>query len=555
MQDLWSREQRYAIESSRENAALRQKKFDAQLSQTSEQNDEPKVVKNREKIITYGGRRIVSFYNPLAKDFDSVGGLLPASILQILARQANYPGTNKGTRDLAERAILGLSETLNKNAVHDAIDGCYFHSRRNDSWNLPNFNKSLKSQARLATALLEGGSLLQKNLLSSNGLAILDYLESHWQGDQLKSFITTEPPLDKPDTFFFRYDTLKTLLGRDFNTAQSFYGLAPKGNISTLDDPQRRFLDLNVLAPKKTPEAVADDTSQTVENAKDAIARIKKLISAERKKNITLRTETNCTAEDLANLGLAQVARYRAKPTSNHLTKALSTGNDLAENYLSPDSKFLRLKGGTPARGRDYATSGLSQLYLATFDEKWLQLCQQITDQALSVLKREGMPLLECPASEQVASTLIHDSHMIFSESSLGIFDNLLGILVGLTNEERYRHQREIAWRAISEDIDRFPIVHTDFLKSSYFADRPLTISLSGNPDSKDYHSTLAALNHPRFSCFAIPIPGEKNGSNVLEITLSRTSATPDSPKELLGRTSDLAEFEKIFQNALSKKE
>ena len=563
IQDMWDNQQHYAVTNSRADQEQRQKRLDRNLMKPKPKGTKAKPLAelDRQEVFLEGARKVSSFYDKHSLDIDGIGGLLPSSVMQVLALQISHPTTYQGTRKNSEEALRGIFHSISHGAVHDGVEGDYFYARRNYGWSLPSFSRDLTSQALLAKSLFISAGILKDPEFLKGAENLLRRLEDHWLGKNKRFAISAGSRQDATNVFLFEYDVLRELLGEDdFPIAREHFKIRRQGNIDSANDYTRRYLNLNTLGPQKPISEVAETLNLNKNEVQQALKRIRTKIAARRQETGQLITESTIDSGTLALIGRAQIARYRTNPSKENLTKCLKTGRDLLKIYTTEGKDLKRLKLNIKARGIDYARCSqlLLELYLVTFDSHWLSSCQTLVDEAIRLLQRDGFPLMETLPSERIIPLKTHNSSMIFSDSSLGALDETLGTLHVLTGKESYQKERDLIWKALQYATLRTPITHTDLLISISYGDHPIQAVIQGDQKSKAYQNLLHAIQNPAISSHLITRPANGEGLTQLPNLESITEPVQISlfqKNTLLGRANTLKKVEKILENALSKKE
>ncbi len=564
VKDIWNLDQNYIINNSREVESLRQKTIDRHIQGLPLDHPSGMLPREttRQALFLESARRVLSLYNKHSKVVDNIGGLIPSSVIHLLALQAAHPATYPEIRERSQSAILGMQESLTNGAIHDGVEGDFFYARRDRAWALPIFARDLSSQAQLANAFFVAGTLLNEQDMIQNAENLLSRLETHWIAEATpRSSLSEGSALNSKDVFLFEYKTLQTLLGAEhFPIAEAFYQLKPEGNISSETDFEKQYPNLNTLAPTRTPEQIAQRLNRPVESIRASISKIQNTIAKIRNENGNFHLESTIAASELALVGIAQTNRYRSSKQAKDLEKATATGERILKNYTSQGRSLFRLKEKVAARGIDYAHSInlFLNLYQVTFNPKWLQTAINLTDEAISRLGREGFPLLEVAPKDTIIATKLHHSEMIFSESTLGIFDLIFASLATLTDQERYHTQRSLLTKSFKEKIQSNPVLHTDALRGFLLGDAPLQIILEGDHQSPLFQKALAELNTPEIINYTIIRPAELPLlSNKVDLPSLKSPIRFNLVRKnnILAQSTDLSKFKKILKKSLGKKE
>ena len=200
------------------------------------------------------------------------------------------------------------------------------------------------------------------------------------------------------------------------------------------------------------------------------------------------------------------------------------------------------------------------RIHQATLDPEWLKWSIALTHEALEHLSTEERPLIqETPTEDRVIPLHLYNSSMVFSESTLGLFDQAVSKIAALNEDEKITSLRNRLGRTLSTSCERLPIIHTDFISSCSLGNDPLVAVLSGQFENASFQALLREINAPEFISFIVirddhesklltPLPEFERPSTATGITLLRG-------EKIIGQASDIAEFRKLLQQALLQKE
>ncbi|MDB4435932.1 DUF255 domain-containing protein [Akkermansiaceae bacterium] len=564
---IWNQSSNYAISNSRANHQSRQKATDDYLlgKFIIKQDDEDtsiKIPKKRSEIFRSSTRQIISYYDPITRTIDGLGGLMPSSALCIISKANLSPRFNPQTRKRATIAFQESASNITTSAARDMVEGGYFQAKRSKDWSLPVFSKTANTQAELALSLIQGGQATQNHALTKEGLSILDHLSTHWIPETISIESPTSEELE-PGKYLWNWEEFeKALTPDELIFLSKVFRIRKLGNIPATADPTGQFFKLNNLQLNRSWDAISDSVNLPIHEIQRKLnPSFAKLKEARGNHNTTFQ-EKNLSAEQVAILGLAFQAGWNATGNETYLLQALQLAARLNSEYRGTDQTFLRMTAPQPihARGIDYAQAILlfEQLYETTLHEKWLTLALELTQEALTALSREGFPLQESRNDDHIIPLHIHNSRMIFGASSGGLFDQVFTRLYAITGDQAYAARRTPLTEIFPVYISMSPIIFTDYLASFALGDEPLLITLEGDSTSPLFKETLRGLRNPQFSSFASLVSANSNnrrnspaiqssGEN-LKITLSRG-------QEILGEATDLASFQDLFLSELRKKE
>ncbi|MGC6427442.1 MAG: DUF255 domain-containing protein [Akkermansiaceae bacterium] len=563
VEQIWNNSSDYAVNNSRADNERRQERIDFDLRGESLMNTEEdgiplSIPATRNTIYRDSTRKLISYFDPISQNFDGLGGILPASALELTGTASLSPRFTPQIRAASQRAFSETNGNIIHSAAKDVLDGGYFQSKRGQTWELPVFSKRLETQAQFSAALIRGGDATGDKPSITEGLALADLFASRMDNN-LSAYQTSLTDPNSPGTFLWNWETLSEHLSEEeLRLYSQVYGIRKFGNIPATIDPNGTFFKLNSLAQRGSWEELATKTGIPAESLQEKITGLNSKLLASRKQTASLFQETLISANQLSALGGVFHAAWAVSGKQKYLDAALTAGKKIELKYRSESGHFLRFPSPskTLARGEDFSNSALFslQLYQATLDEKWLKLARETTAQAINLLAREDFPLEECQPADRIIPIHIHNAAMIFGESTAGIFDQVYTRLLAITHDNQLSSRRELNTKRFRLRVDRIPIIFTDLLRSFALGDSPYLIAVSGNPSSPQTKTVLRELNRPHFSSFATLASASISAPELTAPTGGIAIGLYQNGK-LLGKAANLDVFAKIFSTEMAKKE
>ena len=543
--EIWKESSDYAVRNSRRDIEARQERLDSSLKREEEET-------KRLSIFRRQARQVAALYDPISGNIDGAGGLIPSSALELLCRGHLSPLLSPGVRQRSKEAIQGIIQAIENGAIHDPLDGLYFYARRSQDWSLPAFSKDLETQAQYATALIHSGQSINDPEITNTGLEIIKRLKTNWL---IHNYTNESSLLEKkiPGVFLWDWETLnKTLNPEEIEIAKTAFKLKKAGNIPVISDPIFQFRELNSLSfnpSESTP----------------ALEQVIKKLREHREKTGAIFRETQVTAQARARFCLAQLAAWSATGSSFDLAEAVASGNLIRNKHSTEGKQLSRFPSSfeIKARGGDYARSILAgiSLYQATLDPEWLTWSSRLANEALDQLtdNDDDFLIAETAKDDQIVPITLHNSSMVFAESTIGLFDQSVTRLAALTGDERFRKSSTAIAKSLSQRSERLPIIHTDFVVSCALSETPLVAVLSGELKDPKYQDFIKRLNHIEFTSFLTlrsdkeegnlkPLPDFPDFGGSSGITLIRGT-------KVLGQAQSMTQFRDLMQKAISQKE
>ncbi|PGG95417.1 hypothetical protein GX51_08254 [Blastomyces parvus] len=355
-------------------------------------------------------------YQHFASRFDPVNGgfsrapkfATPAN-LSFLVNLSRYPSAVSDIvgYDECARALEMVTKTLismSRGGIHDQIGHGFARYSVTADWSLPHFEKMLYDQAQLLSVYVDAFDSAHNPELLGAIYDIATYITSPpilsptggFYSSEDADSLPTPSDTDKREGAFYvwTHKEFKQILGqRDADVCARHWGVLPDGNVARGNDPHDEFINQNVLSIKVTPGILAKEFGLSEEE-------VVKIIKASREKLREYR-ESKRVRPGLDDKiivswnGLAIGALAKCSVVLKNVDRAKAQEFRLAAENAA---KFIRQslfdpvsgqlwriyrdgeRGDTPGFADDYSylTSGLIDLYEATFDDSYLQFAEQL---------------------------------------------------------------------------------------------------------------------------------------------------------------------------------
>ncbi len=283
-------------------------------------------------------------------------------------------------------ALKAVTLTLNKMAeggIYDQVGGGFARYSTDAYWKVPHFEKMLYDNAQLVSlysaayqltknpyykeVVTETLGFIQRELTSKEG-GFYSSLDADSEGEEGKYYVWTRSELLK-------------VLGADAELIIDYYNVAEKGNWEN---------NINILLKSGTDKKITDKYQITEIELTKRVAAAKKLLLQEREKRVRPRLDDKILTSWNALMLKGYIDAYRVFGDKKYLETALTNARFINSKIKSADGRLYRNykneKASINAFSDDYAftISAFISLYQATFDEKWLEEAQQLTDYALA---------------------------------------------------------------------------------------------------------------------------------------------------------------------------
>ncbi len=301
----------------------------------------------------------------------------------------------------ARDAALDTLRAMALGGMRDHIGGGFHRYSVDAEWRVPHFEKMLYDQAQLALAYVEAAQVSGDSFYAAIADDTLAYVAremtdarggfySAEDADSIPPEQAGRPEAHKVEGAFYVWTAaeIRQLLGDDAPVFAHRFGLEEEGNAPA--DPQGEFAGKNLLYTAKSIEAVARDTSRTVEDIAGALSRARMTLFEARleRPRPHLDDKVLTAWNGLMIAAFARAARGLRAPAlggsaekfAAHLAAAQRAARFLRETMWDADRQVLlrRYRDGDASidgYAEDYACVifGLLELFQADGDPGWLE--------------------------------------------------------------------------------------------------------------------------------------------------------------------------------------
>ncbi len=451
------------------------------------------------------GELLQDAVNELRGTFDSVHGgwgtapKFPSSpSIELLLRQYLHTGET----DLREMATQTLTE-MYRGGMYDHLGGGFHRYSVDAEWLVPHFEKMLYDNAQLSEVYLDAYQASGDPLYARVAREILDYEIRDMQDKGRAFYCTEDADSEGKEGIFYtwRYDEILSHLGEDDGKLFcTYYSVKPEGNF-TSHEPYHK--GLNILHITQDPHTIAKDAGLTVEELEKRIAASRKKLMAVREQRVRPGLDDKILTlwNGLIVGSLAQA--YAILGDDRYRDAATRTANFILTD-MSRDGVLLRTcrngEAHIPGYLDDYAffTSGLIELYEATFDLRWLAEADRLSQAMIDQFWDEsGGGFYFTRAGQEDVLTRTKPTYDGAEPSGNSMAAWVLLRLAKLTDNHEYAEKANRILRINQANMKSAP---RGFMKMLCVVDFHLTptqeIAIAGKEDSDAVHGFLAALYH-----------------------------------------------------------
>jgi len=283
-------------------------------------------------------------------------------------------------------ALKAVTTTLDKMAsggIYDQIGGGFSRYSTDEIWKIPHFEKMLYDNAQLvslyAAAYQQSKNPVYKDIVTET----LEFINRELTSEEGGFYSSLDADSENVEGKYYVWSQseLKRILGEKANVILDYYHVTEKGNWEKSQ---------NILFRTDNDGEIADKYNITESELSDKIFEVKKILLNERSKRIRPALDDKILTSWNALMLKGYCDAYRALDEPEYLQAALKSAGFILKNVKSADNGLFRNykleKASIPAFLDDYAFTirAFISLYQVTFDEKWLNEAQQLTDYAIA---------------------------------------------------------------------------------------------------------------------------------------------------------------------------
>ncbi len=371
-----------------------------------------------------------------------------------------------------EKALGMVKHTLIKMRLGGIWDhvGFGFHRYSTDrEWHLPHFEKMLYDNALLMIAYAEAYQITEEDFFAQVVEEIAEYLRRDMRSEEGAFYSAEDADSEGEEGRFYTWslEELKEVLSdEELSLAVKVYRIEEEGNF--LEEATKRKVGRNVLHMDKRLEELARELGIDKAQLKQKLEEIRsKLFKAREKRIRPLRDEKILTdwnglviaAFSKAGLvlGRRDFLKYAKECADFILSRMLTPESTLMHRYKDSEAEI-------PGFLEDYAylVWGLTELYFATFESKYLIEAKKLVDTALKHFwDEENLGFFHTPDFGEkvlVRKKEIYDGATPSGNSVMAYNLVRLGRLLGLREYEQKSYQ---TLKAFSQVIQSFPSAHS----------------------------------------------------------------------------------------------
>ena len=439
-------------------------------------------------------------YNALATNFDYQNGGVGAApkfpqamTLEILLRYY--------ARGHNDRALAMLELTLEKMArggIYDQVGGGFHRYSTDGFWLVPHFEKMLYDNALLARLYLHAWLVTGRGLYRRIVEETLDYALREMTGEHGGFFSATDADSEGEEGKFFVWTPaeLEAILGaEDAGLFGAFFGVSARGNFEG-----KNILNIPVKASDfaRRQGVPLERVVEVVRRGKEALR-----VAREGREHPLLDDKALASWNGLMLRALAEAGA--ALERGDYLDAAACNAAFLLER-MRPEGRLRRSfregQAKLPGFLEDYAfvADGLTALYEATFERRWLDAATELADEMISLFWDEGEGCFYDTGREH--EELVVRPRDVFDNAQPcggSVASDVLLRLAVITGKDDYAAKGAAPLRGLAELMGRAPAGTGRWLAAlDFYLSAPVEVAVVGPRDAPETAALLREV-HGRY--------------------------------------------------------
>ena len=349
--------------------------------------------------------------------------------------------------------------TLNKIAfggIYDQIGGGFARYSTDRLWKVPHFEKMLYDNGQLVSLYSEGYLKFKNPLYKEIVFESLEFVERELLDETGAFYSALDADSEEEEGKFYVWNEteLKLLIREDFDIFKDYYNINNKG-----------FWEHGnyILLRGETKQKIAEKHKISVADLETKITSWKKILMKERDKRIRPGLDDKSLTSWNALMLKGYIDAYITFGEKHHLDIALKNANFIANIQLQSDGKLWHSykdeRSTINAYLEDYSItiSAFISLYEATFNEKWLNLSEQMMQYAITHFydKKSGMFFFTSDLDPQLVARKMEINDNVIPASN-SVMANALYDLGIILDKEEYKKMSRTMLNNVREEMSSY---------------------------------------------------------------------------------------------------
>ena len=441
---------------------------------------------------------ITNAISSLKERFDSKWGgfgekpkFPPSMALMLLLRQWKKNGDSK---------VLEIVEfTLQRMALggmYDQLGGGFHRYSVDEYWLIPHFEKMLYDNALLVRVYIEAFQATKNLFYKSIAIETLDYVLREMCSSEGGFYSAQDADSEGEEGKFFAWtpsEICEVLGEKDGKIFSSFYGITEKGNFEK---------GTSALFIEKPPKKFAEDNGIEYEKLLFLLQNAKEKLFKHREKRIKPSLDDKILTSWNGLMIGSMAYAGRVLNNQNYLDFAEKSADFILEKMWN-GKRFFRSyrlgEGKLNAYLDDYAfmVQGLTELYEATFNSRWLNAAVDISHQMIELFQDDqsgGFFFTSKDHEKLIVRKKMSQDGAIPSGNSVAVLSLLR--LSRISGEVDFKRAAEKTIETFSHILNSAPAaLHMMLVGLDFYLDTPMEIVLSGNLESGDTKEMLNVIH------------------------------------------------------------
>jgi uncharacterized protein len=417
-------------------------------------------------------------------------------------------------------AIAHLHLTLKKMAlggIYDQVGGGFARYSTDEEWFAPHFEKMLYDNGQLVSLYSEAYQLTKDPLYKETVYQTIDFVARELTSPEHGFYSALDADSEGKEGWFYvwTYEEIGQLDLPEASLFMDYYNVHENGTWEH---------DTNILCRNDTPEEFCDKIGWNLDKFKELEKNWQRIVLEARAKRIRPGLDDKILASWNGLMLNGIVEAYRVFNEPQFLDLARKNATFIETNLMKEGRLFHSYKNGkAKIEGylEDYASliQAYANLYQATFEEKWLELAQTLTETCLTYFWDETEHLFYFTSSE--SEKLIARKKEIFDNvipASNSMMANNLIVLGHLLGNDRYVQLGQQMVKTVQNLLAREPYYLANWATTSLYLYQPVYEVAIMGPNVLDYRKELDARHFPN------KVLVGTNGTSNLELLANRTT-------------------------------
>ncbi|MFN2380643.1 MAG: thioredoxin domain-containing protein [Bacteroidales bacterium] len=284
-----------------------------------------------------------------------------------------------------QTALNAVTTTLDKMAdggIYDQIGGGFARYSTDAYWRVPHFEKMLYDNAQLVSLYSTAYQITKDSRYKNIVYGTLDFVERELTSKEGGFYSSLDADSEGEEGKFYVWtkEEIRRIPGNDAGIISDYFSITDKGNWEK---------GKNILYKSISDKKIAEKYKITETELAEKISSAEELMFKERSKRVYPATDDKILTGWNALMLKGYIDAYRVFNEQKFLDAALKNAEFILHRLKTTDGKLFRNykngKASVNAFLDDYALTidAFISLYQITFDEKWLDKAQSLTDYTL----------------------------------------------------------------------------------------------------------------------------------------------------------------------------